>query len=42
MKELSEFKEKKAIVQKVLVGIKARDQCIKQIEEISQKDFSGN
>lgn len=40
MREISDLSEKKATIQKAVIGIKARDQCIKKIEEISLRDFS--
>ena len=41
-REIQDFNEKKAIVMRVMIGIRARDFCIHQIEEISAKDFSNN
>lgn len=36
-REILEFDKNIAIVQTVMMRIKARDQCIKQIEDISQR-----
>jgi hypothetical protein len=38
--EIKDFNEKKAIVLKVILGIKAREECIRTIEEISEKYFN--
>jgi hypothetical protein len=38
--EIRDFNEKKAIVLKVILGIKAREECIRTIEDISEKHFS--
>lgn len=39
-KEIQELGEKKSTVQRVVMAIKARDSCIKKIEELSAKEFS--
>ena len=39
-KEIQELGEKKSSVQRVVMAIKARDSCIKKIEELSGKEFS--
>lgn len=39
-RELLDLADKKAPVQRVLMAIKARDSCIKKLEEMSGKDFS--
>jgi hypothetical protein len=41
-REIQDFNEKRAIVLKVILGIKAREECIRQIEDISQRYFSQN
>lgn len=41
-REIQDFNEKRAIVLKVVLSIKARDECIRHIEEISAREFGGN
>lgn len=38
-REIQDFDLKRAAVQKVVLGIKAREECIRQIEEMSARDF---
>jgi hypothetical protein len=38
-REIQDFELKRAVVQKVILGIKAREECIRQIEEMSARDF---
>lgn len=38
-REIQDFENKRAVVQKVVLGIKAREECIRQIEEMSARDF---
>ena len=38
-REIQDFELKRAVVQKVVLGIKAREECIRQIEEMSARDF---
>ena len=39
-REIQDFEQKRAVILKVMLGIKAREECIRQIEEISARDFS--
>jgi hypothetical protein len=39
-KEIQDFNNEQAIVQKVEVAIRARDECIKQIEVFAQSEFA--
>jgi|LauGreDrversion4_2_1035121.scaffolds.fasta_scaffold312141_2 hypothetical protein len=39
-RELQDFTEKKTAVQRVMMAVRARDSCIKKIEEISSRDFA--
>lgn len=38
-REIQDFSNRRAVVQKVVLGIKAREECIRQIEDMSARDF---
>ena len=38
-REIQDFANKRAVVQKVVLGIKAREECIRYIEDMSARDF---
>lgn len=41
-KEVQDFQKQTTLIQKVLQGISARENCIKQIEEYSRVEFKEN